>query len=148
MTTWNPYDLDKMALPPCHILFQCYITNNPNNPNNTDQKYLNGILYQRSADVGLGVPFNIASYSLLIMLLALETGLRPGKFIHFTADTHIYENHVEPLLRQMKRVPRSFPGIQINKKSLLSTGSEAYSMDDLKVFNYNPYDSIKMEMAI
>lgn len=104
VSAWNVKDIPLMALPPCHVLFQFYVAN----------ESLSCLLYQRSCDVGLGIPFNIASYSLLTCWIAKMTGLKPGQFIHMLGDTHIYQNHVDPLLEQIKRTPKPFPLLQIN----------------------------------
>lgn len=104
MSSWNPSDLDKMALPPCHILCQFYVVNGE----------LSCQLYQRSADMGLGVPFNVASYSLLTYMIAHLTDLKPGDFIHTIGDAHVYLNHVDGLLEQLKREPRPFPQLKMD----------------------------------
>lgn len=106
MTAWNPCQIDQMALPPCHVLIQFKVR---------ESKYLSCLLYQRSGDVGLGVPFNIASYSFLCHILAHYCGLIPDKFIHVLGDAHIYENHVVPLSQQVQRTPIEFPRIQFPK---------------------------------
>merc|ERR1711977_208663 len=105
MSAWNPADLDKMALPPCHMFCQFYVQ---------DGK-LSCALYQRSCDMGLGVPFNIASYALLTRMMAQVCGLKAGEFVHFLGNTHVYKNHVEPLLEQVKRHPRPFPQLKIKR---------------------------------
>lgn len=102
MTAWNPSALKEMALPPCHILAQFYVTGDTN-------PRLSCQMYQRSCDLGLGVPFNIASYALLTCMLAQVCGLERGEFIHTLGDSHIYSNHVEPLQQQLKRLPHPFP---------------------------------------
>src|ERR1041385_6523765 len=104
VTAWNPADVDKMALPPCHCLFQFYVA----------EGRLSCQLYQRSADVFLGVPFNIASYALLTMMVAQVTGLRPGDFIHTFGDAHLYQNHIEQARLQRARAPRALPAMKIN----------------------------------
>ncbi len=104
VTAWNPAEVDQMALPPCHCLFQFYVA---------DGK-LSCQLYQRSADVFLGVPFNIASYALLTMMIAQVCGLEPGEFVHTTGDTHIYKNHFEQVATQLSRVPRPLPWMRLN----------------------------------
>merc|ERR1712205_198000 len=103
MSAWNPADLEEMALPPCHMFCQFYVANGE----------LSCSLYQRSADMGLGVPFNIASYALLTLLLAQVCDLKPGEFVHM-GNTHVYENHVEPLMGQLERTPRPFPLVRLN----------------------------------
>ncbi len=105
MSAWNASDLSKMALPPCHILAQFYVT--------ADGR-LSCQMYQRSCDMGLGVPFNIASYSLLTCMLAQICGLKRGEFIHCLGDAHVYKNHVDPLMEQLKRYPHPFPQLEIN----------------------------------
>jgi len=105
MTAWNPSAIKEMALPPCHILAQFYVT--------ADKK-LSCQMYQRSCDLGLGVPFNISSYALLTCMLAQVCGLERGEFIHTLGDAHVYSNHVEPLKEQLQRVPHPFPYLKIN----------------------------------
>ena len=105
MTAWNPSAIKEMALPPCHILAQFYVT--------ADKK-LSCQMYQRSCDLGLGVPFNISSYALLTCMLAQVCGLERGEFIHSLGDAHVYSNHVEPLKEQLQRVPHPFPYLKIN----------------------------------
>lgn len=105
LSAWNPCALKKMALPPCHVMSQFYVQNG----------YLSCQMYQRSADMGLGVPFNIASYSLLTILLAHITGYKPGEFIHVIGDTHVYVNHEEALRQQLDRVPRPFPTVGVGE---------------------------------
>eukprot|EP00918_Siedleckia_nematoides_P046733 GHVU01102448.1.p1 GENE.GHVU01102448.1~~GHVU01102448.1.p1 ORF type:complete len:633 (-),score=145.58 GHVU01102448.1:226-2124(-) len=135
MSAWNPTDIPKMALPPCHLLAQFFIANG----------VLSCLMYQRSADIGLGVPFNIASYALLTVVLAKVTGLQPGEFIHATGDTHVYTNHVTALEGQAKRVPCPFPRLTI-LDSLKSV--EDLSMEHLQLHDYFPQKAIKMEMAV
>ena len=105
VSAWYPCALKKMALPPCHVMSQFYVQNG----------YLSCQMYQRSADMGLGVPFNIASYSLLTILLAHITGYKPGEFIHVIGDTHVYVNHEEALRQQLDRVPRPFPTVGVGE---------------------------------
>src|SRR4029077_5392566 len=104
VTAWNPADLDRMALPPCHCMFQFYVA----------EGRLSCQLYQRSADVFLGVPFNIASYALLTLMVAQVTGLKPGEFIHTFGDAHLYLNHLEQARLQLARAPRALPAMKIN----------------------------------
>jgi thymidylate synthase len=133
--SWNVGDIGKMALPPCHVLFQFYVANGK----------LSCQLYQRSADVFLGVPFNIASYSLLTMMVAHVTGLEPGEFIHTLGDTHIYLNHVEQVKLQLTREPRPLPTMRINPqvKSIFD-----FSYDDFSLEGYNPHPHIKGNIAV
>jgi len=135
LTAWNPKDQGKMALPPCHMFCQFYIANGE----------LSCQMYQRSADMGLGVPFNIASYSLLTRMIAQVCGLKAGEFIHAIGDCHVYLNHVEPLREQLKRQPRPFPTLEINPE-VKSIDSFKYS--DFKIVDYKPYKNIKMKMAV
>lgn len=135
VTAWNPAEIDKMALPPCHCLFQFYVA---------DGK-LSCQLYQRSADTFLGVPFNIASYALLTMMLAQVCGLEPGEFIHTTGDTHIYLNHLEQVNEQLSREPRPLPKMIINPdvKSIFD-----FKYEDFHLEGYNPYPAIKAPVAV
>jgi len=135
LTAWNPKDQHKMALPPCHMFCQFYVANGE----------LSCQMYQRSADMGLGVPFNIASYSLLTRMIAQVCGLRAGEFIHAIGDCHVYLNHVEPLRTQLERQPRPFPTLEINPevKSI-----DEFQYSDFKIVGYNPYKNIKMKMAV
>lgn len=135
MSAWNPLDIPKMALPPCHCLVQFYVANDE----------LSCQLYQRSADMGLGVPFNIASYALLTYMIAHVTGLKPGDFIHTLGDAHVYLNHIEPLEEQIKRVPRKFPKLIIKRKV---ENIEDFTFDDFEMQNYNPHGKINLEMAV
>lgn len=133
MTAWNPEQIEEMALPPCHVLSQFHVS---------EQNELSCTLYQRSGDVGLGIPFNIASYSFLTHILAKHTGLYPGKFIHFIADAHIYEEHIPELNEQIRKKPFLFPSILVNKRDDI----EDYSMNDIKIFNYRYHKGNKMRM--
>ena len=135
VTAWNPAEIDKMALPPCHCLFQFYVA---------DGK-LSCQLYQRSADTFLSVPFNIASYALLTMMLAQVCGLEPGEFIHTTGDTHIYLNHLDQVNEQLLREPRPLPKMIINPdvKSIFD-----FKYEDFKLEGYDPYPAIKAPVAV
>uniref|UniRef100_A0A2K5S5J5 Thymidylate synthase n=1 Tax=Cebus imitator TaxID=2715852 RepID=A0A2K5S5J5_CEBIM len=135
MCAWNPRDLPLMALPPCHALCQFYVVNGE----------LSCQLYQRSGDMGLGVPFNIASYALLTYMIAHITGLKPGDFVHTLGDAHIYLNHIEPLKIQLQREPRPFPKLKILRKV---EKIDDFKAEDFKVEGYNPHPTIKMEMAV
>nr|XP_025742433.1 thymidylate synthase isoform X2 [Callorhinus ursinus] len=132
---WNPKDLPLMALPPCHALCQFYVVNGE----------LSCQLYQRSGDMGLGVPFNIASYALLTYMIAHITGLKPGDFIHTLGDAHIYLNHIEPLKMQLQREPRPFPKLRILRK--VETIDD-FKAEDFQIEGYSPHPTIKMEMAV
>lgn len=136
-SAWNPAAVDSMALPPCHLMAQFYV--------NTDTKELSCQLYQRSCDMGLGVPFNIASYSLLTILIAKATGLKPGELVHTLGDAHVYLNHVDALKKQLSRTPRAFPQLVFTKEH---TYLEDYEYEDMVVVDYVPYPMIKMEMAV
>jgi thymidylate synthase len=135
VTAWNPADVDKMALPPCHCLFQFYVA----------EGKLSCQLYQRSADVFLGVPFNIASYALLTLMVAQVTGLKAGEFIHTFGDAHLYLNHLEQAQLQLSRMPRALPTMRINPavKDIF-----AFRYEDFKIENYDPHPHIKAEVAV
>jgi thymidylate synthase len=135
VSAWNVADISKMAIPPCHLLFQFYVA---------DGK-LSCQMYQRSADLFLGVPFNIASYALLTMMVAQVCGLKPGEFIHTFGDAHIYLNHLEQVKTQLSREPRPFPKMAIasNKKDIFS-----FEYTDFILQDYNPYPTIKAPIAI
>jgi thymidylate synthase len=135
VSAWNPADVDKMALPPCHCLFQFYVVDGR----------LSCQLYQRSADVFLGVPFNIASYALLTMMVAQVTGLAPGEFIHTLGDTHLYLNHLEQARLQLTRAPRRLPIMRLapSAKDLF-----AFRYEDFILEGYDPHPSIKAKVAV
>lgn len=135
VSAWNVAEIDRMALPPCHALFQFYVA---------DGK-LSCQLYQRSADVFLGVPFNIASYALLTMMIAQATGLRPGEFVHTLGDAHIYLNHIEQVDLQLARTPRPLPVMKINPdvKSVFD-----FRYEDFLLEGYDPWPSIKAPIAV
>lgn len=135
MSAWNPVDIPQMALPPCHCLAQFFVADGE----------LSCQLYQRSADMGLGVPFNIASYALLTHMIAHVTGLKAGDFVHTTGDTHVYLNHVEPLKEQLVRKPKPFPTLHF-KRDVKSI--DEFQFEDFDVRGYEPYPSIKMQMAV
>ncbi|MEK9132836.1 MAG: thymidylate synthase [Patescibacteria group bacterium] len=133
VSAWNVADLDRMALPPCHLLFQFYVINGR----------LDCQLYQRSADIALGVPFNIASYSTLMMMMATECKLVPGIFTHTIGDAHIYLNHVEGLKEQFKRDPLPLPKLRIAEKSFWDLQFEDFSLED-----YRHHKFIKFPIAV
>jgi len=135
VSAWNVGDLNKMKLPPCHALFQFYVIDNR----------LSCQLYQRSADVFLGVPFNIASYSLLTIMIAKTLDFELGDFIHTIGDAHLYVNHMEQAKLQLVRTPHDLPIIKIlnNRDNIFS-----YQYDDIKLINYNPYDHIKAPVSV
>jgi len=135
VTAWNPADVDKMALPPCHCLFQFYAANGR----------LSCQLYQRSADVFLGVPFNIASYALLTMMVAQVTGLAPGEFIHTFGDAHLYLNHLDQARLQLARLPRRLPQLRTNPDV---TDLFAFRFEDFAVEGYDPHPHIKAKVAV
>ena len=132
---WNVGEIDKMALPPCHVLFQFYVNNGE----------ISLQLYQRSADVFLGVPFNIASYTLLLMMVAQVCGLKPKEFVHTLGDAHIYSNHVEQAKLQLSRDPRPLPIMRINPevKDIFS-----FQYEDFQLENYDPHPHIKADVAV
>ena len=133
VSAWNPGELNEMALPPCHIMFQFYVADNT----------LSLHMYQRSADMFLGVPFNIASYSMLLCLVAQVCNLRPGEFIHTLGDAHIYENHFTQVKKQLTRQPYSLPKLWINPRVKSIDG---FTMDDIKLIDYKHHESLKAEM--
>lgn len=134
LTAWNPCQVDQMALPPCHIICQFNVR---------DNKYLSCALFQRSGDIGLGIPFNIASYSLFTHILAIHCGLEAEEFVHFIGNTHIYKSHIEPLKDQIMRTPYEFPKINIIKKETI----DDYNINDILFKSeYKFHNSIKMEM--
>lgn len=137
LTAWNPSALPDMALPPCHLLAQFFV--------DTATSELSCMLYQRSCDMGLGVPFNIASYALLTCLIAKATGLKPGELVHTLGDAHVYLNHIEPLQQQLARCPRAFPRLVFHKEH---DYLEDYEAADMEVVDYDPYPTIKMDMAV
>lgn len=141
MSAWNPKDLDLMALPPCHMFCQFYV--------DTDKNELSCQMYQRSADMGLGVPFNIASYALLTHMIAKVTGRKLGDFVHTIGDAHIYLNHVDALKEQLERKPRAFPKLKFREKHGNAYDDiDGFVFDDFEVIGYKPHASIKMKMAV
>ncbi len=132
---WNPGQIDQMALPPCHCLFQFYVADGA----------LSCQLYQRSADVFLGVPFNIASYALLTRMLAQVSGLRPGDFVHTFGDVHLYNNHVDQAREQLTRTPRALPTLNLNPAV---TDLFAFTYDDIQLVGYDPHPAIRAPVAV
>ncbi|MGZ5804826.1 MAG: thymidylate synthase, partial [Xanthobacteraceae bacterium] len=134
-TAWNPADVDKMALPPCHCLFQFYVANGR----------LSCQLYQRSADVFLGVPFNIASYALLTMMVAQVCGYKPGEFIHTLGDAHLYLNHLEQAHLQLSRAPHKLPVMRLDPsvRELADFRYEHFTLE-----GYAPHPHIKAQVAV
>ncbi|XP_016838906.1 thymidylate synthase [Nasonia vitripennis] len=135
MSAWNPVDIPKMALPPCHSLAQFYVYDGE----------LSCHLYQRAGDMGLGVPFNIASYSLLTIMIAHVANLKPGEFVHTMGDTHVYRNHVDAVKEQIKREPRPFPKLRIKRQV---TDIDDFQFSDFELEGYNPHPKIDMSMAL
>jgi thymidylate synthase len=135
VSAWNVAEIGHMALPPCHLLFQFYVANGR----------LSCQLYQRSADIFLGVPFNIASYALLTMMIAQVTGLKPGEFIHTLGDAHLYLNHLEQAQTQLAREPRPLPSMRLNPEK---TSLFDFTFDDFELLNYDPHPAIKAPVAV
>jgi thymidylate synthase len=135
VSAWNVAEVDRMKLPPCHALFQFYVADGR----------LSCQLYQRSADIFLGVPFNIASYALLTLMVAQVTGYQPGEFVHTLGDAHLYLNHLEQASTQLERVPRPLPSMRLNPeiKSLFE-----FDYDDFELLNYDPHPAIKAPVAV
>lgn len=144
VSAWNAGDIDKMKLPPCHILFQFYVTP-PDLSKHGQKPQLSCQLYQRSADIFLGVPFNIASYSILTMMIAQVCGLMPGEFIHTLGDAHIYSNHLDQVKLQLSRAPRPMPRLSLNP---LVKNIFDFKYEDFTLLDYNPHPSIKADVAI
>ncbi len=135
VSAWNVSDIERMALPPCHAFFQFYVVN----------QRLSCQLYQRSADVFLGVPFNIASYSLLTLMVAQVSGLQPGEFVHTFGDAHLYLNHLEQAHTQLARAPRPLPQMRLNPER---TALLDFEYEDFDLLNYDPYPALKAPVAV
>jgi thymidylate synthase len=148
LSAWNPADLKKMALPPCHMFAQFYVSF----PRQGDGKegrgrgVLHSLLYQRSNDMGLGVPFNIASYALLTHMLAHVCDLTPGTFTHTMGDAHVYLDHVDALKTQLEREPRDFPSLKINRE--IGGSIDGWKAEDFEVLGYKPHGAIAMKMSV
>lgn len=135
VSSWNPPEIQKMALPPCHVLFQFYVS----------EGKLSLQLYQRSGDVFLGIPFNIASYALLLVMVSSVVGLKPGVFVHTIGDAHIYKNHLEQINLQLSRKPYPLPEVRINRKV---NDIRDYRFEDFELLNYVCHSKIKGEVAV
>lgn len=135
VSAWNPAQVDEMQLPPCHCLFQFYVANGR----------LSCQLYQRSADIFLGVPFNIASYALLLSMVAQVTGLKPGEFVHTLGDAHLYSNHLEQAREQLTRTPKAPPRLVLSPEV---TDLFAFQFDDIRIDDYNAHPHIKAKVAV
>jgi thymidylate synthase len=135
VTAWNPGEVDKMALPPCHAMFQFFVQDGE----------LSCQLYQRSADLFLGVPFNIASYALLTMMVAQVCDLKPGDFVHTFGDLHLYSNHLEQAKEQLSREPRTLPQMKVNPAV---KNIHDFKFEDFELVNYNPHPAIKAPIAV
>ncbi|ODV78058.1 thymidylate synthase [Suhomyces tanzawaensis NRRL Y-17324] len=144
MSAWNPPDFAKMALPPCHVFCQFYV----NFPENARPK-LSCLLYQRSCDMGLGVPFNIASYALLTKMIAHIVDMDCGEFIHTMGDAHVYLDHIDALKEQLTRIPRDFPKLHIKAERADHIKTiDDFKYEDFEISEYDPYGPIKMKMSV
>jgi thymidylate synthase len=161
LSAWNVADLTKMALPPCHMFAQFYVSypdaprgaaalkaQNDTNGHVKSKGHLSCVLYQRSCDMGLGVPFNIASYALLTHMFAYACDLVPGELIHTMGDAHVYLDHVEPLEEQLKREPREFPEVHIKREDRGEGNMDGWTLEELEVRRYKPHAGVKMKMSV
>jgi thymidylate synthase len=139
VTAWNPAEVEQMALPPCHALFQFHVEPVQDGPDR-----LSCQLYQRSADMFLGVPFNIASYALLTRLVADQVGMAPGEFVWTGGDCHIYENHMDQVRLQLSREPRPYPQLRVGHRESI----DAYEYEDFEILGYDPHPTIKAPIAV
>ncbi|KAI2622753.1 thymidylate synthase [Hypomontagnella submonticulosa] len=154
LSAWNPADLKKMVLPPCHMFAQFYVSfprqgGEESNGDGAEKKpkgHLHCQLYQRSCDMGLGVPFNIASYALLTHMMAHVCDLVPGSLTHVMGDAHVYVDHVDALKVQLEREPRPFPQLRINRES--GGSIDGWKVEDISVLNYDPHKTIAMKMSV
>ncbi|CUM62682.1 uncharacterized protein PRCAT00000236001 [Priceomyces carsonii] len=156
MSAWNPSDFLKMALPPCHVFCQFYVSfpdsssleaNTSKQQKLSSRPKLSCLLYQRSCDMGLGVPFNIASYALLTKMIAYIVDMDCGEFIHTMGDAHVYLDHIDALKEQINRVPREFPKLRILDSHEIKEIDD-FSFEDFEIIDYNPYSQIKMKMSV
>jgi len=146
VSAWNPAEIEGMALPPCHVLFQFYVSaGRTDSSNGESDGELSCQLYQRSADLFLGVPFNIASYSLLTLMMAQVCGLRPGEFVHTFGDLHLYLNHIDQAREQLTRECRPLPAMRLNPAV---KNIEDFRFEDFQLLNYDPHPSIKAPIAV
>ena len=161
LSAWNVADLKKMALPPCHMFAQFYVSypdaprgaaalkaQSNGNGHVKSKGHLSCVLYQRSCDMGLGVPFNMASYALLTHMFAHACDLVPGELIHTMGDAHVYLDHVEPLEEQLKREPRDFPELNIKRDDRGSGNMDGWKVEELEVVGYKPHAGVKMKMSV
>jgi len=145
VSAWNPAEIDTMALPPCHVLFQFYVSAAAGSYNGEQRRELSCQLYQRSADLFLGVPFNIASYALLTMMVAQVCDLEPGDFVHTFGDLHLYQNHIEQAREQLTRECRPLPRMRLNPAV---KDIHEFQFEDFELQNYSPHPSIKAPIAV